>query len=483
MISFILNDQIIHTEQKPGSTLLDFIRYRAHLTGTKTGCREGDCGACTVLEGRLTDGQIEYRSIISCLTPLGNAAGKHIVTIEGINTAGLNPAQQAITQHGGTQCGFCTPGFVVALTGHTMQRLPSDPGSAIESMGGNICRCTGYKSIERAAIMVSNMLKAKNPDNPIGWLVSQGFLPAYFTSVPEQLKTLIKEPERLPGEKTVIGGGTDLLVQKPDDMADTEPLLLFDRKDLKGIREDNGYCVVGSATTAQEIMQSALMHSYIPRLKSFFFLVSSEPIRNMGTIGGNICNASPIADLVIMFLALNATVLLQNTRTGEHRSVALRKFFLGYKKLDKHQEEIIVSISFLVPDKNTHLNFEKISKRTTLDIASVNSAMGISMLGDTIRHAHISLGGVAPIPLYLDKTSSFLTGRKPEPGTIREAYGLLAEEISPISDIRGSKEYKSLLSRQLFIAHFAQFFPKKFSNGELLKIFDMFSDDCSNLRS
>lgn len=470
MISFILNDQIIHTEEKPGSTLLDFIRYRAHLTGTKIGCREGDCGACTVLEGKLTDRRIEYRSIVSCLTPLGNAAGKHIVTIEGINTAGLNPAQQAITQHGGTQCGFCTPGFVVALTGHTMQRQPSEPGAAIESMGGNICRCTGYKSIERAAITVSNMLKTKNPDNPIGWLISQGFLPAYFTSVPKRLKTLIKETGGVPGEKTVIGGGTDLLVQKPDDIADTEPLLLFDRKDLKGIREENGYCVVGSASTAQDIMQSALMRSYFPRLKAFFFLVSSEPIRNMGTIGGNIGNASPIADLVIFFLALNTTVHLQNTRTGGHRAVALRKFFLGYKKLDKQAGEIIVSISFPVPDKNTHLNFEKISKRTTLDIASVNSAMGISLQGDAIRNAHLSLGGVAPVPLYLEKTSSFLAGRKLELDTIRDAYGLLAEEISPISDIRGSKEYKTLLARQLFITHFTELFPKKFCNRELLKI-------------
>ncbi len=470
MISFILNGQIIRTEEKPGSTLLDYIRYRAHLTGTKIGCREGDCGACTVLEGKLTDGRIEYRSIVSCLTPLGNAAGKHIVTIEGINIAGLNPAQQAITQHAGTQCGFCTPGFVVALTGHTMQQQPSEPWAAIESMGGNICRCTGYKSIERAAITVSNMLKTKNPDNPIGWLVGQGFLPAYFTSVPERLKTLIKGTESLQGEKTVIGGGTDLLVQKPDDIADTEPLLLFDRKDLKGIRDENGYCVVGSAATAQDIMQSALMRSYFPRLKSFFFLVSSEPIRNMGTIGGNIGNASPIADLVILFLALNATVHLQNTRTGGHRSVALRKFFFGYKKLDKHPGEIIVSISFPVPDKNTHLNFEKISKRITLDIASVNSAMGIRLQGDTIRNAHLSLGGVAPVPLYLEKTSSFLAGRKLELDTIRDAYGLLAEEISPISDIRGSKEYKTLLARQLFIAHFTELFPKKFCNRELLKI-------------
>ncbi len=470
MISFILNDEEIHTAEKPGSTLLDFIRYRAHLTGTKIGCREGDCGACTVLKGQLKAGRIEYRSIVSCLTPLGNAAGKHIVTIEGICTADLNPAQQALADHGGTQCGFCTPGFVVALTGHTMEYQPSEPEAAIESMSGNICRCTGYKSIERAAITVSNMLKTKNPDSPIGWLVSQGFLPAYFTAIPERLKALGKKTDTGVAAKTVIGGGTDLLVQRPDEIAETEPMLLFDRKDLKDILEENGHCIVGSAATAQDIMQSTLMRAYFPRLKAFFFLVSSEPIRNMGTIGGNIGNASPIADLVIFFLALDAKVHLQNTRTDEKRIVPLRKFFLGYKKLDKQPGEIIRNISFPIPDKNTHLNFEKVSKRTTLDIASVNSAIGINMQGDTIHNAHVALGGVAPVPFYLEKTSSFLAGRKPDLDTIREAYGLLAGEIAPISDIRGSKEYKSLLARQLFFAHFAELFPKKICDRELLKL-------------
>ncbi len=469
MISFILNDKEIQTKEKTGITLLDFIRYKEHLTGTKIGCREGDCGACTVLEGNMADGRIEYRSIVSCLTPLGNADGKHIVTVEGINSRHLIPAQKALVDHGGTQCGFCTPGFVVALTGYTMACQPTDPDKAIDAMNGNICRCTGYKSIQRAAITVANMLEDKNPDNPIGWLVSQGFLPAYFLGIPERLSALKKNASVTTSTNMIIGGGTDLMVQQPDAIEETDPSLLFDRNDLKGIREENGLCTIGAAATASDIMQSKNMRKYIPRLEDFFFLVSSDPIRNMGTIGGNIGNASPIADLVIFFLALDANLHLQQQGSGKKRMVPLKKFFLGYKKLDINTGEIIHHLSFPIPSDSQLFNFEKVSRRTTLDIASVNSAISLNMNKETIIKASMSMGGVAPVPLYLDKTSAFLTGRKVSNKTMRTALRILNEEISPISDVRGSKEYKRLLARQLYLAHFREMFPDQLNVEELLQ--------------
>ncbi len=470
MISFILNDKEIHTDEKAGITLLDFIRYKEHLTGTKIGCREGDCGACTVLAGDLSDGRIEYRSIVSCLTPLGNAHGKHIVTIEGINTGHLIPAQKAIADHGGTQCGFCTPGFVLSLTGYTLACQPADPNKAIDAMNGNICRCTGYKSIQRAAITVANMLADKNPDNPIGWLVSQGFLPAYFVGIPERLSALKKKEPNTRYTNVMIGGGTDLMVQQPDTMAESDPALLFNRKDLKGIWEENGSCCIGAASTATDIMQSRHLRTHIPRLEKFFFLISSDPIRNMGTIGGNIGNASPIADLVIFFLALDAKLHLQHQESGKKRMVPLKKFFLGYKILDMKPGEIIHHLSFPIPGDQSFFNFEKVSKRITLDIASVNSSISVITDNNFIKSAQLATGGVGPIPLYLEKTSVSLTGRKLETKTILDASKVLDEEISPISDIRGSKEYKRLLARQLFFAHFQEMFPDRVNVKELLKI-------------
>src|SRR5512140_2758267 len=157
MIRFVLNDQDISTDMPAGTTVLDFVRYHKDLKGTKIGCREGDCGACTILIGELIGGKVRYRTMTSCLMPLANAAGKHIVTIEGINATdgSLTPVQQAMVDESGTQCGFCTVGFVMSLTGFCIDDTPKTPEMAVSAADGNICRCTGYKSIERAAMRLS----------------------------------------------------------------------------------------------------------------------------------------------------------------------------------------------------------------------------------------------------------------------------------------------------------------------------------------
>src|SRR6478752_2364677 len=195
MIRFILNEQPVATALPAGQTLLDFIRYHQHLKGTKIGCREGDCGACTVLLGTLENGEIKYQSVTSCLVPLGNAAGKHVVTIEGLNLAELSPVQQAIIQENGTQCGFCTVGFVVSLTGCCLQKDEPALTKTIAAMDGNICRCTGYKSLERAAFTITEMLKNKPAAEPLNWLAENNFIPNYFQNIPDKLAKLMPEPE------------------------------------------------------------------------------------------------------------------------------------------------------------------------------------------------------------------------------------------------------------------------------------------------
>jgi xanthine dehydrogenase small subunit len=467
MVTFILNNQLVSSGKPDGISLLDFVRYEKDLPGTKVGCREGDCGACTVLEGTLQNGELRYKSIISCLTPLRNANGKHIVTIEGINMEHLSPVQKSFVENSAVQCGFCTPGFVMSFTAHSLSYEESTREKAISSVSGNICRCTGYKSIEKVADDLSDLLNDKNIKDPVGWLVRNRFIPEYFLTIRERLNS-IEENNHKPGSNDIIlAGGTDLMVQKAEELAEVNIKTIANGNDLKGVRVVNGWCIIGAATTASEIEQSPDIKEYIPEISSFFRLVASEPIRNMGTIAGNIVNASPVGDLTIMFLALNAEVNINGS--GEASTVPLKDFFLGYKKLIIKKDEYVKSITFPLPSKPVLFNFEKVSKRRHLDIASVNSAILIIMAGDKIKECQLSAGGVSPIPLFLAKTSDFLKGKPLTPEIIQQANEIMQGEISPITDVRGTQKYKRLLLRQLFFAHIFKLFPERISASDFLQ--------------
>ncbi|MCK5171466.1 MAG: FAD binding domain-containing protein [Bacteroidales bacterium] len=466
MITFILNNKLVQTENHPGTTLLDFIRYEMNLPGTKIGCREGDCGACTVLEGILENNKVIYKSIVSCLTPIGNTHGKHIVTIEGINMKELTPVQNAFVDHAATQCGFCTPGFVMSLTGHSLSEELSDKEKAIASISGNICRCTGYKSIEKAAESISKLLKVKDINNPIKWLVDNKHLPEYFLEIGKKLNEIEKNQFESTDNEVIIGGGTDLMVQKPEEITKTGINLFYDRTDLKGIRKEKDSIIIGSASNTGEIMQSSVMQDYFPDIKSHFKLISSEQIRNMGTIAGNFVNASPIGDLSIFFLALNADIILKESKST--RRLPLKDFFLDYKKLNLQKNEYIESVVIPIPKNGFYFNFEKVSKRTHLDIASVNTAIYLQLKDNMIEACTVSAGGVSAVPKYLSNTSAYLIGKKITNGTIIKANEIIQDEISPISDVRGNTEYKRLLLRQLLFAHFIKLFPKNISLNELL---------------
>ena len=186
-MEFILNNETIETTLPPGMVLADFIRYQQALTGTKLGCREGDCGACTVLVGQLENQSVRYESMTSCLLPLANVAGKHVVTVEGLNLKQLNVVQQAITDEGGTQCGFCTPGFVVSLCGYALSNNNSYEAGVL-AVAGNICRCTGYKSIERAIQRLADNLTLLESDKRLDWLIKQQYIPAYFKQIQARLE-------------------------------------------------------------------------------------------------------------------------------------------------------------------------------------------------------------------------------------------------------------------------------------------------------
>jgi len=392
--------------------------------------------------------------------PLGNAAGKHIVSIEGINQAtGLNPVQEAMAEEGGTQCGFCTPGFVMSLTGFCLSDSAASQPSAIASIDGNICRCTGYKPIERAAGRIAELMKQRKDEDPISFVTKNKVLPAYFSTIRERLLHIrVQQPETInPKRLTVVGGGTDLYVQKHEEMAHSEIRFVFDEPGLTEIRREGNHCIIGPSATVSDLKASAIFRESFPGFQHYAKLVSSTPIRNMATIAGNFINASPIGDFTIFFLALDAQLVLSDGTTK--RELPLRKLYKGYKTLDKNPDEMIVQIRFELPDVHTHFHFEKVSKRTHLDIASVNSAICITMKGDLIEKAGLSAGGVGPVPMFLEKTSAFLTGKRITEELAAEAIKVMQTEISPISDARGSKEYKTVLLGQLIKAHFMKLFP------------------------
>lgn len=465
-INFILNNQVISTRINPATVLLDFIRKNKRLTGTKEVCKEGDCGACAVLLGEIKNGKLSYKVVNSCLFPIQKVINKHVVTIEGLNQGELNPIQQSFLNEGASQCGFCTPGFIISFTGYLINTKQFNYDEAINSIAGNICRCTGYHSIMRSLRNV-----VKEDDNiHFSDLISMKIIPEYFNHIPEMLNklsfnngaSLTTKQER----KKFISGGTDLFVQQPDQLLDSNIELIENIVNPK-IESTNNKLVISGSATIEELKHFLLSSSTKLNLEKLFRLFASLPIRNSATIAGNIINASPIADITISMLSLNAEIELRNSSNSK-RIIPLNKFYKGYKILDKTDDEIIESISFNIPDGNSFFNFEKVSKRTHLDIASVNSAILIISEDDKINSASISVGGVAPIPLYLEKASNFLEGKIISDNIIVETVKIALSEISPISDIRGSAEYKSLLTKQLIKAHFIELFPTFISSEVLL---------------
>ncbi len=448
--------------------LLDFIRYKQHLTGTKIGCREGDCGACAVLVGELIDDRVRYQSMTSCLLPLGNAHGKHIVTIEGINFQGsLNPVQQAMADEGATQCGFCTPGFVMSLAGFCLSEAEATKQNVVAAIDGNICRCTGYKSIERAAEKVAGIMKERIDEEVTTYVSNKKILPAYFATIQNRLQELVKQIGPTNGTSTsdtdekafFVGGGTDLYVQKHEEMVEADIRFLFDAPNLKGIAREGNKCIINASATVTDLKNSPVINEIFPGFPQIAKLISSTPIRNMATVAGNFVNASPIGDLTILFLALDAQLLLRSQPQTVHsegriRIVPLRKFYKGYKQLDKKTDEHIEQISFEIPEPGNYFNFEKVSKRTHLDIASVNTAISMVSKDGVMKSVAVTAGGVGPVPMYLQKTSDFLKGKTRAEEVIEQAVKIAETEISPISDARGSKEYKTLLLGQLIKAHF-----------------------------
>jgi xanthine dehydrogenase small subunit len=460
-IHFILNNQDVISSEHPGILVLDYLRRKKKLVGTKEGCKEGDCGACTILIGELVGGEVKYNPVTSCLVPLGELHGKHLVTIEGINVDTLSPIQQAIVDEGATQCGFCTPGIVVSLTHFLMEdKTPITREKAKVALSGHLCRCTGYRSLKQG---VDYLKKNIGRRTGIHNLVENGVLPKYFMDIPSRLKKIPKIKTGINGKihELFIAGGTDIYLQKGESIPDTSVRTLNLFPQLKGIMKQNGTIRIGALTNFEEFSNHPEIRKIIPEIKEYMFLIASLQIRNRATLGGNIINASPIGDMTILLLALDSNLVFANGNSI--RTVPMKNFYKGYKVLDKKENEILTHIEFKFLESASRIHFEKVSKRKCLDIASVNSAIKTSVQREIIRDIGLAMGGVAPVPLYMRNTCDYLINKEISHATVSEAIEVAQNEISPISDIRGSAEYKRLLVRQLMIAHFCKLFPEKFS--------------------
>jgi xanthine dehydrogenase small subunit len=263
MIRSFINHRNETFQLSPGTVLLDVLRNDLKLKGTKEGCREGDCGSCIVLRGKLINGSMEYRTVNSCMFPLGEADNSHIVTVEGLNGTELSPIQQAMVDENASQCGFCTPGFVISMTGYFLHAKTLSVSDAIAFLSGNICRCTGYTSIIRAmetAVSIFNAeeFAASYGKHRVAFLVKHRFLPEYFLEIHDMLFKMQDVQEKDKTGKLVVAGGTDLYVQKEDEVVDSEIFLISNDQSYKGIFIDNDRCVIRAATTVTEMEESEI---------------------------------------------------------------------------------------------------------------------------------------------------------------------------------------------------------------------------------
>ena len=443
-------------------TLLQFLRTRRGLTGTKEGCASGDCGACTVIIARKGDEGRVFQAVNSCICPLGSVHNQHVITVEGLGGDSVretvHPVQEAMVNSDGSQCGFCTPGFVMSLAALHLdihqrgdQRVSRE--AVLEAISGNLCRCTGYRPIVEAGIKaiekpvdVTSFAQDKGTPAPeSGNLLAGWEGEGYWRPESEaQLQTILSEYP----DARLVAGGTDLMLESTQQFRRLPRIIDLNRVDsLRRITVSDDTIELGAAVTYTEL-ESALADE-VPELVCMLERLGSRQIRNSGTVGGNLGNASPIADMPPFFLVMDAELVIRDSK-GNHRRERLCDFYLGYRDTTLQTGEYIACVQFRRMTAGQRLRIYKVSKRYEDDITAVMGAF----LMDSGGGVKIAYGGMAAIPARAWEAEAAIDGTRgvlddDADAVLERACACVKREFSPITDVRASAEYRSEMACNL----------------------------------
>ncbi|MCY6382014.1 xanthine dehydrogenase small subunit [Hoeflea prorocentri] len=460
-LRFILNAEVVHMRDvSPTLTLLDYLRLQRRLTGTKEGCAEGDCGACTVLVGRLGHSGLVYETVNACIRFMGSLDACHIVTIEhlaGVNGQ-LHPVQQAMVDFHGSQCGFCTPGIVMSLYGLWLQTPNADAAHIEKTLQGNLCRCTGYEAIMDAA---KAMADADNSGDKL--IVTHDTIAAKLKELSDGIRVDIETSSGrliVPGsvddlgeilqtnpEATIVAGSTDVGLWVTKHMRDISPTVFINHlAELQEIAEDDDGITLGAGVTYSDAFDAIC--GTAPTMGDLWDRIGGEQVRNMGTVGGNIANGSPIGDTPPPLIALGARVTLQSGT--DIRTIDLEDFFIDYGKQDRAPGEFVRSVHIPRLPEGEHFAVYKISKRRDEDISAVCSAFRVALdESGAVASARLAFGGMAATPKRAKAAEKALTGQPWNEATVDAAMAALQSDFTPLTDWRASAEYRMLATKNL----------------------------------
>jgi xanthine dehydrogenase small subunit len=461
-VRFVSRGEVVTVEPDVPHTMtvLEYLRLKLRRTGSKEGCAEGDCGACTVVVAEAAaDGKLKHRAVNACILFIHQLDGKALFTVDDLADDGkLHPVQQAMVEAHGSQCGFCTPGFVMALFGYFKTHDRADDSSLKDALAGNLCRCTGYRpileagqkmydggSIDRFTAQESALL-AQLKALPRSRMLRHSTPQGDFLS-PRNLDELAETLDLLPaGESWILAGGTDVGLWVTKQHRQPRSIVYIGRvAELQTITDHGDSIEIGAGVTYTDAFAS--IETLHPDFARMVRRLGSTQVRNSGTLGGNIANGSPIGDSMPALIALGATLTLRS-KAGS-RAMPLEDFFLAYRRTALQPGEFIESVTVQKPKPASRFSVYKLSKRFDQDISAVLAAFHILLEGDRVAGARIAYGGMAGTPSRARQTEAALTGKRFLPEEIEPAIAALSNDFQPMSDMRASTDYRLLAAQNL----------------------------------